>query len=322
MIILTGGAGFIGSCFLKTLNDNGLNEIIVVDRLGTSNKWKNLVGKRFLNYYHKNEFFEILFNNKDLWQDIDAIVHLGACSATTETDADYIMNNNLNYSIELATFAAEQGVKFVYASSAATYGDGSSGYSDKSIDNLEPLNPYGLSKHLFDNWVVDNGLDSVFTGIKFFNVFGPNEYHKGNMSSMVYKSFVQVKETGSVKLFKSNDEQYKDGEQKRDFIYVKDCCDVMLNMLNNPETSGIYNLGTGKARTWNDLIYAVFNAMDLEPEIEYINMPKELEEQYQNFTQADTEKLSASPFKIDFTSLEDTVNDYVKNYLSRKFRNI
>jgi len=322
MIILTGGAGFIGSCFLKALNDNGLNDIIVVDRLGNSNKWKNLVGKHILNYYHKDEFFDILFNNKDIWQDVDAIVHLGACSATTETDADYLMNNNLNYSIELASFAAEQGIKFVYASSAATYGDGSLGYSDKSIDNLQPLNPYGFSKHLFDQWIIDNELDSVFTGIKFFNVFGPNEYHKGNMSSMVFKAFKQIKETGKVQLFRSNSADYGDGEQMRDFIYVKNCCDVMLKMLNNPETSGIYNLGTGKARTWNDLIEAVFKAMNIEPNIEYIDMPKELEEQYQNFTQADIEKLSASPFKIDFLEMEDSVNDYVVNYLSKNFKNI
>lgn len=322
MIILTGGAGFIGSCFLKTLNDKGINDIIIVDRLGKENKWKNLVGKHFKNYYHKNEFFDIIFNNKKISRDLDAIIHLGACSSTTESDVDYIMNNNLNYSIKLAEFAAEHGVKFIYASSAATYGDGSQGYSDESIDNLKPLNPYGLSKHLFDQWVIDNNLDNKFTGVKFFNVFGPNEYHKNDMASMIFKAYNQIVASGKVKLFKSNSPEYKDGEQKRDFIYVKDASKVLWEMLDNKSTGGVYNLGTGKARTWNDLVKAVFNALGLPINIEYIDMPEKLEGKYQNFTEADIKKLKNSPFAVEFTELEDAVFDYVTNYLNKGFKNI
>jgi ADP-L-glycero-D-manno-heptose 6-epimerase len=322
MIILTGGAGFIGSCFLKTLNANGIYDVIVVDRLGTADKWKNLVGKRFAGYYHKNEFFDVLLENTELSRDIDAIVHLGACSSTTESDVDYIMSNNLNYSINLGTYAAEHNIKFIYASSAATYGDGSNGYSDSSIDGLRPLNPYGFSKHLFDQWVMDNELDTEFTGVKFFNVFGPNEYHKGDMASMIFKSFNQIMNTGKVSLFKSNSPDFKDGEQKRDFVYVKDATNVLWNMLENKNTGGIFNLGTGKARTWNDLVAAVFNALGRETNIEYIDMPGKLEGKYQNFTQADIRKLKASPFAIKFTELEDAVHDYVANYLNKSFKNI
>jgi len=322
MIILTGGAGFIGSCFLKKLNDEGINDIILVDRLGKENKWKNLVGKHFRNYYHKDEFFDIIFNNKKFSRNIDAIIHLGACSSTTENDVDYLMSNNLNYSIKLAEFAAEQNIKFIYASSAATYGDGSNGYSDTTIDNLTPLNPYGLSKHLFDQWVFDNKLEDTFTGVKFFNVFGPNEYHKGNMASMIFKSYNQIRTTGKVKLFKSNTEEYKDGEQKRDFVYVKDATDVLYQMLQKKDTGGIYNLGTGKARTWNDLIQAVFNALGQQTVIEYINMPEELIGKYQNFTEADITKLKNSPFMVEFSELEDSVFDYVTNYLNKNFKNI
>jgi ADP-L-glycero-D-manno-heptose 6-epimerase len=322
MIVLTGGVGFIGSCFLKTLNDKGIKDIIVVDRLGTDDKWKNIVGKQFARYYHKNEFFDVLFDKNKFKSEIDAIVHLGACSSTTESDVDYIMSNNLNYSIKLATYAAEHNIKFIYASSAATYGDGSKGYSDTSIDGLRPLNPYGLSKHLFDQWVVDNGLDTEFTGVKFFNVFGPNEYHKGDMASMIFKSFNQIQSTNKVKLFKSNNPDYHDGEQKRDFIFVKDATSVLWNMLENKSTSGIFNLGTGKARTWNDLASAVFTTLDKETNIEYIDMPGNLEGKYQNFTQADIEKLKASPFAVSFTELEDAIEDYVTNYLNKSFKNI
>ncbi len=322
MIILTGGAGFIGSCFLKTLNSNGIYDIIVVDRLGNGDKWKNIVGKRFAGYYHKNEFFDVLFDEKKIARNIDAIIHLGACSSTTESDVDYIMSNNLNYSIKLATYAAEHSIKFIYASSAATYGDGSKGYSDYSIDDLQPLNPYGLSKHLFDRWVVDNELDTEFIGVKFFNVFGPNEYHKDDMSSMIFKSFNQIKNTGKVKLFKSNSPDYNDGEQKRDFVYVKDATNVLWKMLANKTEAGIYNLGTGKARTWNDLVNAVFNAIGRETNIEFIDMPKILEGKYQNFTEADINKLTNSQYAIEFTELEDAVEDYIKNYLNKSFKNI
>ncbi len=290
MLVLTGGAGFIGSCFLKKLNDEGISEIIVVDRLGEGEKWKNLVGKKFARFIHKDNFLEQLFDSS-LEENIEAIVHIGACSATTERDADYMFENNLNYSIELATYAAENDIRFIYASSAATYGDGSQGYSDEIFEDLRPLNVYGLSKNLFDNWVIDHGLESTFTGLKFFNVFGPNEYHKGEMASMIYKSFLQIENLGKVRLFKSNNPDYKDGEQKRDFIYVKDAIKVLWKMISMKNFSGIYNLGTGKARTWNDLVNSVFQALDKEPNIEYIDMPESLKGQYQNFTQADMGKL-------------------------------
>ncbi len=322
MIILTGGAGFIGSCFLKKLNDNGIFDVVIVDRLGSTEKWKNLVGKKFKIYYHKNEFFDILFNSKGNFGKIDAIVHLGACSSTTESDVDYVMSNNTRYSIRLAEYAAENDIKFIYASSAATYGDGTNGYSDRNIDNLKPLNPYGFSKHVFDQWVVENKLDESFTGIKFFNVFGPNEYHKGDMASMIFKSFNQIKNTGKVRLFKSNTSEFKDGEQKRDFIYVKDTTEVMWKMLENKSRGGIYNLGTGTARTWNDLANAVFRALELEPNIEYVDMPDQLVDKYQNFTQAEMDKLNSSPFATEFTRLEDAIFDYVRNYLNKSFKYI
>ena len=322
MIILTGGAGFIGSCFLKKLNDNGISDIVIVDHLGSADKWKNLIGKKFLRYYHKNEFIDIINHSNEGNQGIDAIIHLGACSSTTEQDADYIMNNNLNYSIELASFAADNDVRFIYASSAATYGNGSQGYSDEKYDNLEPLNAYGLSKSVFDNWVIQNQLDEVFAGLKFFNVFGPNEYHKGDMASMVFKSYNQIKSTGKVNLFRSNNSLYKDGEQLRDFVYVKDCNEILFKIFDDAKIHGIYNLGTGKARTWNDLTKAVFNSLHIESNIEYIDMPESLTNQYQNFTEAEMSKLQAVIHGYKFEELEFSVNDYVMNYLEQNFKHL
>lgn len=314
MIILTGAAGFIGSCFLEKLNEQGIRDVIVVDRLGHGNKWKNLVGKRFHEFIHKEHFRDMLTLNI-LDYEIEAIVHFGACSATTESDADYLMDNNYTYSVHLAEFARENDIRFIYASSAATYGLGENGYSDNRFNALKPLNMYGLSKHLFDQWVIDNKLDKTFTGLKFFNVFGPNEYHKGDMSSMVYKAFNQIKSTGKVKLFKSNHPDYKDGEQMRDFVYVKDCVEVLWKIFDTPDFSGIYNLGTGLARNWNDLANAVFQAMDKPVNIEYVEMPESLQGQYQNFTQAEMQKLKDKCPDVKFGTLEDSIEDYVKNYL-------
>ena len=319
MIVLTGGAGFIGSCFLKKLNDEGINDIIIVDHLGSEDKWKNLVGKKFSRFINKEEFRYQLFDNV-FEGSFDAIIHFGACSTTTEKNADYIFDNNLNYSIDLATYAIENDIRFIYASSAATYGNGENGYSDYKFDNLMPLNAYGLSKQLFDQWVVENNLDEVLTGIKFFNVFGPNEYHKGEMASMIYKSFLQIKNLGIVRLFKSNHKDYKDGEQKRDFIYVKDVVDIIWQMYQNDNISGIYNLGTGKARTWNDLVVAVFNAMGLKSRIEYVDMPENLVNQYQNFTQADMSKLNETIKNVKFRTLEQSIDDYVKNHLLKNWQ--
>ncbi|MBM2813371.1 MAG: ADP-L-glycero-D-manno-heptose-6-epimerase [Ignavibacteria bacterium] len=319
MIVLTGGAGFIGSCFLKKLNDEKIYDILVVDRLGTGLKWKNLVGKKFDRVEDKTVFRQRL--SSGLYKgEIQAIVHLGACSDTTEQNADYLLDNNLSYSIELAEYAIEENIRLIYASSAATYGNGEEGYSDNSYENLKPLNIYGMTKHLFDLWVINNGLDKVFTGLKFFNVFGPNEYHKGEMSSMIYKAYLQIKNTGIVRLFKSQSPDYTDGCQMRDFVYVKDATQIMKDIFFNPEFYGIYNIGTGQARSWNDLANACFAALRLENNIEYFDMPNILEAQYQNFTQANITKLNDSQLNPQFDSLENNVADYITNYLTQKWQ--
>lgn len=319
MILLTGGAGFIGSCFLKHLNDNGFFDIIVVDHLSTSDKWKNLVGKKFLDYYNKEEFLNLFGTKKFTNFRFEAIFHFGACTNTYEKDVDYLVENNFKYSIKLAQFAADKGIRFIYASSAATYGSGNKGYDDDLIYELQPLNPYGFSKYLFDCWVVGNGLLDQFAGLRFFNVYGPNEYHKGEMASMVYKSFLQATNYGTIRLFKSNHPDFADGEQKRDFIYVNDVVNLVWKIFEKGLT-GIYNIGTGNARTWNSLAFAVFKALKMTPHIEYIDMPKELENQYQNFTQAKVDKLLSKIGNFDFTSLEDGVEDYINNYLLKDWK--
>jgi ADP-L-glycero-D-manno-heptose 6-epimerase len=313
MIILTGGAGFIGSCMLATLNEAGRNDVLVVDSLGNGTKWKNLVGLSFIDIIDKNEFRERMA--LEAFDDVEAVIHLGACSSTTETNADYLLDNNYRYSIDVAEFALEVGARLVYASSAATYGDGSHGYAE-SATHLRPLNMYGYSKLLFDEWVSAQGLRDSCVGLRFFNVFGPNEYHKGDMRSMVSKAYDQISATGSVKLFASNNPAYGDGEQVRDFVYVKDCCTIMLELLRSPKINGLFNLGSGIASTWNDLVGAVFAAMDREPSIEYIPMPSHLERQYQNHTCADMTLLRTALPSITFTSLADAVRDYVQQYLA------
>lgn len=311
-IVVTGGAGFIGSCFLWKLNQEGIDDIIVVDRLGSSEKWKNLVGKHFDDYLDKDIFIDQL-ERGILSDKVDGIVHLGACSSTTETDASYLMDNNYRYSKRLIKWALRHGVRFIYASSAATYGDGEKGYSDADdvTRTLRPLNMYGFSKHAFDEYVLKKGLQNSCAGLKFFNVFGPNEMHKLKMRSMIYNGYQQVKNTGKIKLFMSYREQYADGEQKRDFIYVKDVVEVMWWLLQNHDKNGIFNLGTGVAHTWNELAGAIFQALDKKPEIEYIPMPDELQGKYQYFTEADMRKLFDAGCPINFRSLEDSVRDYV-----------
>lgn len=314
MYILTGGAGFIGSCFLKLLNDKGINDIIVVDNLGSSDKWKNLLGKHFINYVHKNHFFDKLSTYKS--DSIKAIFHFGACSDTTENNIDYLLQNNYHFSWELAKYARNYNIRFVYASSAATYGMGELGYSEDNSDNLRPLNGYGYSKFLFDQRAIKNGFDEYFLGIKFFNVFGPNEYHKGDMASMVYKAYNQAINTGKINLFKSNNPNYQDGESLRDFIYVKDAIRAVWELFEKDKT-GIFNLGTGVARSWNDLAKSVFNALQLPPNIEYIDMPDELADQYQYYTQADMSKFHNTIPNFTFSTLEDSVKDYINNYLNQ-----
>jgi ADP-L-glycero-D-manno-heptose 6-epimerase len=341
MIVLTGGAGFIGSCFLRKLNDNKFTNIIVVDRLGMGEKWKNLVGKRIYGFIDKDVFRESIKTNKSFetlfqWrkqvsvpsgknESLNTIIHLGACTDTTEEDADYVVDNNFNYSRELGQYCAEHNIRFIYASSGATYGKGDVGYSDREFYNLKPLNIYGLSKQFFDEWVIANKLDEKFCGLKFFNVYGPNEYHKGEMTSVAYKAFRQIEVTGKVHLFKSYNPDYRDGEQKRDFIFVKDVVEVMWKIFQDDSYSGIYNLGTGKARSWNELIECVFNAIKIEPVIEYIDMPEKLMEQYQYYTCADMtkfEKVWQNKFgtKFQFTELEDGVNEYVNDYLMKEWK--
>jgi ADP-L-glycero-D-manno-heptose 6-epimerase len=315
MIYVTGGAGFIGSGFLWKLNSEGIDDIIVVDELDSSEKWKNLVGKRFLDYIQKNEFLRLVAEDK--LPAPEKVIHMGACSSTTCTDAAYFIENNYEYSKVLAQWTFLHKAQFIYASSAATYGDGSSGYDDKQdLTGLKPLNMYGFSKHLFDLWMKNNRFDNRATGIKFFNVFGPNEYHKQDMSSVVCKKFNEVKQQGKIGLFRSYHKDYKDGQQQRDFVYIKDAAEVMFWMFNNPQVKGLFNLGTGKAHTWNDLANAMFKALDKTPKIEYIEMPDHLKSKYQYHTCADMNKLREAGCEHDFSSLEDSVADYVK-YLDK-----
>ncbi len=316
MIIITGGAGFIGSATVWKLNQTGRNDIVIVDELRDGEKWKNLNGLLFADIYHKADFLDMVLDNEVPFEP-EAIVHLGACSSTTEKDADYLLHNNFVYTVELAKYALERDIRFIYASSAATYGSGEFGYDDNEdeLEKLRPLNMYGYSKQMFDLWAKQNKVLDRIVGLKYFNVYGPNEFHKGDMRSVVHKSFEQIRDTGKVKLFKSTDSKYKDGGQMRDFIYVKDAVDMTLYFLDNTDVNGIYNVGTGKARTWNDLVTAVFKAVGKPVNIEYIDMPQQLIGKYQNFTEAKMNKIKEAGYKKEIASLEKGVDDYVKNYL-------
>jgi ADP-L-glycero-D-manno-heptose 6-epimerase len=316
MIVLTGGAGFIGSCFLAQLNAAGRSDVLIVDSLGSGTKWKNLVDRTYIDIVSKEDFREIMALGG--LEDVEAVVHLGACSATTETNADYLYDNNYLYSIDVAEFAFEQNARFIYASSAATYGSGDRGYSDTTTD-LRPLNMYGYSKHLFDQWIRREGMEGACVGLKFFNVFGPNEYHKGSMASLVSKAVPEIQSKGRVSLFKSNDPEFNDGGQMRDFIYVKDVCAVLQTLLQRTDVTGILNLGTGTARTWNDLMRAVFTALEREPVIDYVEMPEHLSKQYQNYTQAEMDRFHQLLPGVLFSSLEESVADYVQGYLVREW---
>ena len=319
MIIVTGGAGFIGSAIVWKLNQQGEFNILVVDDSGKTDKWKNLRSLRFLDYINKDTFLEKVLKG-DFKSGVRALIHMGACSDTTEQDADYLLLNNYEYTKHLAAYATSCNVRFIYASSAATYGNGSYGYSDKEKDlhKFCPLNMYAYSKHLFDLWAERNGLLKQVAGLKFFNVFGPNEYHKGEMRSMVIKAFEQIRKEGEIKLFRSYKPEYKDGEQKRDFLYVKDAARMTLFFLQNPGVNGIFNIGTGMAETWNKLEELVFEALKLKPDIKYISMPEEIKDSYQYFTQADISKLYHAGYRMPTTSLKKAVFDYVQNYLQPK----
>lgn len=316
MYIVTGGAGFIGSAMVWKLNQMGIDDILVVDNLSTSDKWTNLVGLRYQDYLHRDQFLKFILEGDDQFE-TEAVIHMGACSSTTELDADFLMENNYRYTQYVCRFCLAHDARFINASSAATYGNGEYGFNDDhdGIDRLKPLNMYGYSKQLFDLWSKDAGILDQIVSLKFFNVFGPNEYHKDDMKSVICKAHKQIQEIGKLKLFKSYREEYPHGGQKRDFVYIKDCVDIMAWFLENRDKGGIFNIGTGTARTWNDLANAVFVAMGKEPEIEYIPMPESIRDKYQYFTQADMGKLRAAGYDTPMTSLEDGAKDYVQSYL-------
>jgi ADP-L-glycero-D-manno-heptose 6-epimerase len=319
LIIITGGAGFIGSNLLYGLNIRGYTNIIIVDSLKTTEKWKNLRGLDFVEYYEKNRFKEMIRSGKLSSWGIKTIFHLGACSDTTEKDADYLMENNFGYTKLLAEEAVKNNIQFIYASSAATYGDGSKGFSDKedSLESFIPLNIYGYSKHVFDVYAKKTGLLSKITGLKFFNVFGPNEYHKGNMRSFIIKAYEQIIKTGKVKLFKSYNSEYKDGEQVRDFIYVRDAVNMILFFFNNKILTGIFNIGSGTTISWNTLVKEVFQSVDKKPVIKYIEMPVNIKNQYQYYTKADISKIRKLGYDEEISDFKTAVKDYVLNYLSK-----
>lgn len=315
-IVVTGAAGFIGRNVVAELNARGYTDLLLVDLLGREDKWKNLRGLKFEDLVAPDALLDLVARNAI--GDVDALLHLGACSATTERDADFLLHNNYSYTRTLCEWSVQRQTRFIYASSAATYGDGSLGYSDdeSALDALRPLSMYGYSKHLFDLWARNHNLFRQIVGLKYFNVYGPYEDHKGDMRSMVRKGYDQIRDTGRLRLFKSGSPRYADGEQMRDFIYVRDAVDVTLHFLENPGLGGLYNCGNSRARTWKDLAHAAFRAMGLEPQIEFIEMPADLRGKYQYFTEAPMQKLAATGYSRPFTSLEDGVHDYVRNYLA------
>jgi len=316
-IIVTGGAGFIGANIVRELNTRGADDVVIVDRLRDGDKWRNLVGLRFEDLVDKDAFRDDVIIDDVPW-DVDAVVHMGACSSTTETDADYLADNNYRYTRDLCEWCLRRGVRFVYASSAATYGDGSLGYSDDeaATPGLRPLNMYGYSKHMFDLWALRSGLFDRIVGLKYFNVYGPLEDHKGDMRSVVNKAYGQIVETGRVGLFRSYRPEYPDGGQVRDFVYVRDAVDVTLHFLEDRDTGSLFNCGTGQARSWTDLANATFVAAERTPDIEFIDMPATLRERYQYHTEADLARLRAAGYAKPFTSLEDGVRDYVCGHLA------
>ena len=318
MIIVTGAAGFIGSCLVSKLNNKGLKDIILVDDFTNHEKNKNILHKIYTDKIDRLLFFEWFNKNH---QNVEFVFHIGARTDTAEFNMAILEELNLNYSKGIWNACSEYGIPLIYASSAATYGDGSMGYKDdhELVSDLRPLNPYGVSKNEFDKWV----LQQTFTppswyGLKFFNVYGPNEYHKGRMASVVFHSFNQIRDTGKVRLFRSHKPEYKDGEQLRDFIYVKDVIDVLYYLMDVRQGSGIYNLGTGNARTFIALVTAVFVSMNLSANIDFIDTPPDIREKYQYFTEADIKKLLSIGYSRPFHSLEEGIGEYVAGYLMER----
>lgn len=317
VIAITGAAGFIGSYLAGLLNKAGYEQLILIDDFSVPDKQKNLEGKKYLQLIHRDEFVS--------WADahpgvVKYIFHLGARTDTTEMDYAIHKALNLDYSKQVWEICAQQRIPLVYASSAATYGSGEQGYTDRHdiVKQLQPLNPYGRSKNEFDIWALEQPVSPPFwAGVKFFNVYGPNEYHKGRMASVVFHAYRQIKEKGSVKLFRSHNPDYKDGEQIRDFIYVKDVCEICYWLMVHQPANGLYNVGTGQARTFNDLVAAIFHTLNKPVQIEYIDTPADIRDKYQYFTEADMSKLLAAGYDNTITSLEDGVSDYVSNYLEK-----
>ncbi|HUF66760.1 MAG TPA: ADP-glyceromanno-heptose 6-epimerase [Gemmatimonadaceae bacterium] len=316
-ILVTGGAGFIGSALVWELNRRGSEQIVISDLLGSTVKWQHLRPLRFEDYLEADELLESL-RSGDLGQ-FDLVLHMGACSSTTEQDAAYLVRNNYEFTKDLAYWALHVGVRFAYASSAATYGDGSGGMRDDddlgALQQLRPLNMYGYSKHLFDVYAARSGWLSDIAGLKYFNVFGPNEEHKGDMRSMVHKAYEQIRDSGRVRLFRSHNPDYADGDQLRDFLYVKDAVDMTLHVAGS-DASGLFNVGSGSATSWKSLAHAVFSAMEKQPQIEYIDIPEAIRDKYQYFTEADISKLRDTGYDTAVTELETAVADYVQNYLA------
>ncbi len=316
MIVVTGSAGFISSCLVSKLNEEGITDLVLVDDFSNQEKERNYFNKQYKSLIHRDNISDFLEKNKS---EIEFIFHLGARTDTTEFNKIIFDKLNLNYSKIIWNFCTENNIPLVYASSAATYGMGELGYDDNHevIPNLKPLNPYGESKNDFDKWVLEqNETPPFWAGLKFFNVYGPNEYHKGRMASVVFHAFNQINKTGEMKLFESHHPDYKNGEQKRDFVYVKDVTEVCWFLYSNQKHSGIYNLGSGKARTFLDLAKGVFKAMKKEENISFIPTPIDIRDKYQYFTEANMNKLKAIGYNKEFTKLEDGINDYVNNYLS------
>ena len=318
-IIVTGGAGFIGSAVVWRLNELGYDNILIVDRMDETDKWKNLAPLKFEEFIDADEFLSGL----NLFCP-SVVFHLGACSSTTERDSALMMKNNYSYSAKLCNWSVEHDIRFIYASSAATYGDGSAGMEDgtDNLSSLRPLNVYGYSKHLFDQYAARNGMFERIVGLKYFNVFGPNENHKGDMRSLVNKAFDQINQTGKLQLFKSASPEYKDGEFGRDFVYVKDAVDMTLSFMPGTELSndharsgGLFNIGSGRMQAWNELAVAIFNALDMPPNIEYIDIAEHLRDCYQYHTQANLSQLREAGYAADITPLDSAVADYVRNYL-------
>jgi ADP-L-glycero-D-manno-heptose 6-epimerase len=317
-VLVTGGAGFIGSALVWGLNGRGVDGVVIADRLGTTDKWRNLAPLRFEDYLEADDLFARL--ESGALGKFSLVLHMGACSSTLERDASFLARNNFEFTKTLASWSLAHDARFVYASSAATYGDGAAGMSDRvreaaDLAALRPLNAYGYSKQLFDQYALSHGILGRVVGLKFFNVFGPNEGHKGEMRSLVNKAYEQIRDTGRVRLFRSYRPEYRDGEQRRDFVYVKDVVEMTLHLAAAPGAAGLYNVGSGEAHTWVELAAALFGAMGREPEIEFIDMPEAMRARYQYYTCADISRLRDTGYDAPVTRLDASVGDYVKDYL-------